>query len=224
MLAIAALVTTAVVVARQTSDPPVRRGAERNTPSGGAAAPGTPGAVGPGTGAPTAEAPAAPGAAVDGDKPAPTRSPFDNGDTVLPGVDPQALMRRLTQRWKLRVYTNPYFGSATRQSGTAGDPAGGTRQVTLFLDQEKRLRRVYCGASGPGGRPLTSEGRRFIDDCALGALAAGTDRDSLDAWLDRRITTSGGAQPEREEGQVGDYLIVLNRVPGLVAVELTRPA
>ncbi|MFI6784189.1 hypothetical protein [Micromonospora sp. NPDC050276] len=224
VLAVAALVVTVVVVVtRQTDDPPVERDAARTTPS--AAAPGTPGAAGPDTGGPTAGTPAQPGASLNGGNPAPTRSPFDNGDTALPGVDPQALMQRLAARWKLRLYSNPYFGSATRHSGAAGDPASGTRQVTLLIDKEKRLRGVYCGASGPDSRPLTSEGRQFIDDCALGALAAAADRDSLDAWLDRRITAGKAAQPEREEGRVGEFRVVLNRpAAGLVAVELTRPA
>ncbi|MEU8258856.1 hypothetical protein AB0C06_31855 [Micromonospora inaquosa] len=223
VLAIAAVVVTAAVaVTRRTDAPPVGRDAARDTPSS-AAVPGAAGAVGPDTGTPTAGASAAPGASLDGGKPAPTRSPFDNGDTPIPDVDPQALMQRLAERWKLRLYSNPYFGSATRRSGAAGDPASGTRQVTLLIDQEKRLRGVYCGASGPGDRSLTDEGRQFIDDCVLGVLAAAADRDSLDAWLDRRITVGKAARPEREEGRVGDYRVVLNHPAGLVAVELTRP-
>ncbi|SCE86099.1 hypothetical protein [Micromonospora chokoriensis] len=223
VLAVAALVVAVVVaVTRQTDDPQVERDAAETTPS--AAAPGPPGAVGPDTSAPAGSS-AVPDASLNGANPAPTRSPFDNGDTVMAGVDPQALLQRLAARWKLRLYSNPYFGSATRHSGAAGDAASGTRQVTLLVDQEKRLRGVYCGASGPGDRPLTGEGRQFIDDCALGALAVGADRDSLDAWLDRRITAAKAAQPEREEGRVGDYRVVLNHpAGGLVAVELTRPA
>ncbi|MEV4119272.1 hypothetical protein [Micromonospora sp. NPDC049645] len=223
LLAVAALVVIVVVaVTRQADDSQVERDAARSTPSA-ATAPGTPGAVGPETGVP-AGASAVPGASLDGANPAPARSPFDNGDTAMPGVDPQVLLQRLAARWKLRLYSNPYFGSATQHSGVAGDPASGTRQVTLFIDKEKRLRGVYCGASGPGDRPLTGEGRQFIDDCALGALPAGRDRDGLDAWLDRRVTAGKAAQPEREEGQLGAYRVVLNHPANLVAVELTRPA
>ncbi len=157
--------------------------------------------------------------------PVPGRSFDFQGRQPVPGVDPDLIVADLTRRWQLTFTSSDLYGVGTRRSGGRQDKESGHRQAIVMADQKHRLRTLHCRAGNPDGSPLSAEGWRFLDDCALRAYPAGANRTALASWLDDQLPRGGpatarGTDLRTEQTTIGSCGVTLEYGPGLVAVEV----
>jgi hypothetical protein len=149
-----------------------------------------------------------------------------HGNQPLP-INADRIVEDLTKRWRLKFISSSLYSAGTWRDGTRLDPQIGAMQAIIISDNENRLRSIDCSAGDPNGGALSSDGRQFLDDCALSAFI-GDDRQSLDTWLDQHVPLQAipgtfGSDMRQIETRVSQSRALLAYGPGVVKISVSRP-